>query len=561
MKKIFMLIIYIVVLLSCRTLANAKSGGDDTAVVGAWDKLYILKTDGALYSATNTVFWHESIDKDVSIDFEPTELKITKVMDNVAGVTSNYILQEDGRVINIETGNLIIEDAIKISESSSHLLIIKKDHTLWGLGNNSRGQLAQGEIEKSVEEQIAENLTYNNKTRCTPDVFDEPVKIMDGVKAALAYESRSLVLKDDDTVWTFGYDYNGSLGRGYRYIVNNVPVQILSNIKQIFAEYDACLAIDNDNMLWKWGEVYTRNDGNDGHFDMVPQKYVEGASFVANLPGFNLGYYLIVKTNGELWVCGDTNHDTANYPFSKTPVKLSDDVSAVWYAGSSTDDMEETVLVLKNNRDLWLMTVPDSYNSDQITFEKITGNVRLRNDDILTSKSFTDISQTPEETQKSINSLTKAEIISGTSETEFSPDKPITRAEIAALLLRMTAKADEEGSGGFEDVTEKDWYYNTAGASKKYNIVAGFDDNTFRGNDIISKAQLIALVARTLRNEGHATETEKGITNSEIPDWAEADISLALQEGLISETDLVDLNSDMTRADAAVILYRLYGKI
>ena len=112
------------------------------------------------------------------------------------------------------------------------------------------------------------------------------------------------------------------------------------------------------------------------------------------------------------------------------------------------------------------------YDDDNIekyyVLEKIMYNVRLPYEEPK-NIAFSDITSKTDEEQNAIKHLAKAGIIEGTSETEFSPDKPITRAEIAALLLRMTAKNDKEGNGGFEDVTADKWYYDTAGASRKYN--------------------------------------------------------------------------------------------
>ncbi|MCD8181465.1 MAG: S-layer homology domain-containing protein, partial [Firmicutes bacterium] len=165
-----------------------------------------------------------------------------------------------------------------------------------------------------------------------------------------------------------------------------------------------------------------------------------------------------------------------------------------------------------------------------------------------------------DEAQKAVNALTRAGIIRGVSDTEFAPDAAVTRAEAAALLLRMTAQSDADGNGGFSDVTEDMWYYDTAGASKKYGIISGFEDNTFRGDDRISKVQLISLAARALKNERNVTASETENTY-DAPEWAAEEIALALNSGLITENDLSDLNTPISRADAAVILYRLYDRI
>ena len=119
---------------------------------------------------------------------------------------------------------------------------------------------------------------------------------------------------------------------------------------------------------------------------------------------------------------------------------------------------------------------------------------------------------------------------------------------------------------GFEDVTVDDWYYGVAGASRKYNIVNGFDDNTFRGDNVISKEQFAALVSRTLFEEkqgdiGKDKQELKFKDIDEISAWALEYIGYALAEELIPEEEYFNPKAEVTRAEATVILYRLYNKI
>ena len=152
----------------------------------------------------------------------------------------------------------------------------------------------------------------------------------------------------------------------------------------------------------------------------------------------------------------------------------------------------------------------------------------------------------------------------GITETEFMPDKEITRAEMAALLLRMTGKGDETGEASFSDVSANDWYYGIAGASQKYGIINGYEDNTFRGNETVSELQLVSLAASTLRNEGTAVEPEekKALGAGIVPDWAYEDIEYALNHEIITEAEASNISDKpMTRGEAAVILYRLYNVV
>ena len=60
--------------------------------------------------------------------------------------------------------------------------------------------------------------------------------------------------------------------------------------------------------------------------------------------------------------------------------------------------------------------------------------------------------------QDAIRLLASKGIISGTSETHFSPDDTLTRAELAALIIRMVGRLDPNEDGQFTDVTNQNWF-------------------------------------------------------------------------------------------------------
>ena len=298
----------------------------------------------------------------------------------------------------------------------------------------------------------------------------------------------------------------------------------------------------------------------DTEIQKTPIEYVNDVKAVNSHWGFNL----ILKTDNTLWIYGDSETTKTGYTcyptgmdFKDLPVKICDDVNSV---SEWKDATSHKTLILKNNGELFEFDLAEGKQGyiPEYKIIKITDGIKI----CKTAEPFVDIESKSDEVKKSVNSLTKAGIIEGTGETEFSPDKPITRAEIAALLLRMSAKTDEDGNGDFVDVTPDKWYYNTAGVSKKYGIVSGFEDNTFCGDEAVSTIQLVSLVSRVLRNEKNIEIKENVNVLSDIPEWAKDDIALAEQEGLINiKNELKDIDEPMTRGKAAVILYRLYEKI
>ncbi|MBQ2662579.1 MAG: S-layer homology domain-containing protein [Clostridia bacterium] len=529
MKKIIFLLLSVLLLSSNNIYAQSNT-------ISVSEKYYAIKNDDSLW------VW----DKDENGEVQ----NLHKLLDNIQSVQMDYVIGKDGTVWKCKNDSdeapvKIIENTDSVSVGSTAITFKKNDNSLWGIGSNVMGEMATGEeIER----------------------YDNPVKIMYNVQDAANGYSHTVILKTDGSVWTAGTNEYGVLGVEKDIEYSLKPLRIMDGISKIYTGETSTFAIDENGTLYRWGCNYGNGVGIDKKSMLyAPVKYTDNVKSVCSHWGFNL----VLKQDGTLWIYGDSEDSNEGYTLTNIdgvslhnlPKKIFDNVNSIseWKYSDS-----HSTLILTNEGELFEFDVTDGDKDHlaEIKANKIMDDVKISVESpVKVKKDFTDISGKSENVQESINSLTKANIISGTSETEFSPDKPITRAEIAALLLRMTAKNNEYTSSSFTDVTADDWYYNTAGASKKYNIVAGFEDNTFRGDETISKVQLISLAARTLRNEGNVTEETEEIKNSELPYWATDDISLALKEKLISETDLINIDDDMTRADAAVVLYRLYGKI
>lgn len=184
-------------------------------------------------------------------------------------------------------------------------------------------------------------------------------------------------------------------------------------------------------------------------------------------------------------------------------------------------------------------------------------------------KDFADIKNLSEEMQESIKILAAKGIIEGTSEKSFSPEDTISRAEVAALLLRVISQIDPNENGEFKDVQKSDWFYGTAGSAKKYGMIVGFEDNTFRGNVTIAKDQILTIASRILKKEMKyiaPEDTEKWLAFedvSTIEDWAKDGIALAAMANIVTRTadNTIHADEDITRGDAALIIMRLFYKI
>lgn len=139
--------------------------------------------------------------------------------------------------------------------------------------------------------------------------------------------------------------------------------------------------------------------------------------------------------------------------------------------------------------------------------------------------------------QQDITLLTAKGLIGGYPDGSFRPERGVTRAEfarmlISALNMEESAWALEGGSQLFRDVPLTHWARVYIQLAWELGIVAGYKDGTFRPDQAINRAEMAAILLRAMRNVGSG-EGEVSFSD-ELPDWAEESIILAAKLGLVS---------------------------
>ena len=85
-------------------------------------------------------------------------------------------------------------------------------------------------------------------------------------------------------------------------------------------------------------------------------------------------------------------------------------------------------------------------------------------------------------------------IMSGTSATEFSPGRPMTRAMLAAVLYRMSSSPAAEGESPFSDVKTGDWCGPAVVWASGKGYMGGYGDGRFGPNAPVTREQLAAVL-------------------------------------------------------------------
>ena len=152
--------------------------------------------------------------------------------------------------------------AIAVSAGLRHSVALMSDGYVWTWGGDKFGQLGeQDELNMLTGEALATTQTCTITSAFTMPCTPTPrhVKGLDHIIAIAAGKYFTLALKSDGTVWQWGYQFNrGELDDATIYAASNynrTPVQVtgLSGVTAIAAGAYHALAVKNDGTVWAWG--------------------------------------------------------------------------------------------------------------------------------------------------------------------------------------------------------------------------------------------------------------------------------------------------------------------
>ncbi|MEC0209510.1 S-layer homology domain-containing protein [Paenibacillus ehimensis] len=161
-------------------------------------------------------------------------------------------------------------------------------------------------------------------------------------------------------------------------------------------------------------------------------------------------------------------------------------------------------------------------------------------------------------------------VVDGVTDTTFQPERNITRAEFAALVVRALGLDTNSGSSTFKDVAAGDWYASVVAAAANAKLVDGYEDGTFRPNATINREELAAMVVRALNYAGakpdvsadKQTQLLAKFKDASKIVWAKNEIATAIDAGIIDgmTDDTLGARDTATRAQSATMLKRLLSK-
>lgn len=258
--------------------------GDVVSIAAGVSHTLALRKDGSVWVWGMNWYGQLGIGRDSDTPYQVPGLK--KIKQISAGYFHSLALAEDGTVwrwggygnsefefpiayavntpVPIETPGKIIA----ISAGGMHNALLCEDGTVWACGYNTFRQLGS-------------NRVFN-------EILDGPVRVggLSQVKAISAGGQFTLALKEDGTVWAWGFNENGELGNGAYDEKTRIalgdnksePTEVfeLQDVVEIAAGCFHAMAVTNDGGIWAWG---SNDEGQLGDFAQgrrcVPQRIMQ----------------------------------------------------------------------------------------------------------------------------------------------------------------------------------------------------------------------------------------------------------------------------------------------
>jgi len=247
----------------CKSQANTRDTGSIRDIFAGTAGVFILKEDNTL--------WGVGYNRSDQFGF--------------AGATT-----QDPQIarINDESGAPFL-GVKSVAAGENHTVILKDDGTIWGAGDSTFGELGLGGGNLGVFTQLqAEN---------------SPIS---GVKAIAAGNNSTFYIDSSGSLWAAGYNYYGELGLGNQGIQSSFKKaeSVGLNIKAISAGMRHTVLLKEDGTIWTAG--YNVN-GQLGLSDTEDRNsFTEVKGMGSGITAVAAGNYhtVILKSDGSVWTAG-----------------------------------------------------------------------------------------------------------------------------------------------------------------------------------------------------------------------------------------------------------------
>jgi hypothetical protein len=161
-----------------------------------------------------------------------------------------------------------------------------------------------------------------------------------------------------------------------------------------------------------------------------------------------------------------------------------------------------------------------------------------------------------------IAELAAREIIEGFPDGSFRPNEPVTRAQFAALIRKAFEKNKERNAINFRDVSSSYWGYKAIQEAYQMGFLSGTSNTQFNPNRSLTRLEIMVALTQGLDYSFNgSSETLLGFYGdaTSIPANYRNLIAAATQRGIVvnyPNVKSLSLNTVATRAEVAAFIYQ-----
>ncbi len=152
-----------------------------------------------------------------------------------------------------------------------------------------------------------------------------------------------------------------------------------------------------------------------------------------------------------------------------------------------------------------------------------------------------------------VDALVNQGVVNGYPDNTFKPDNDVTRAEFCKMVNTLFNFTDV-GRNNFTDVKVTDWFYMQVLIADEFEYIKGYDDNTFRGNNKVTREQAAVIIDRITP----LLKIDDIIINDEISLWAKDAVQMIANHNLlrVDENGNFRGKENLKRSELALLLAR-----
>lgn len=154
-------------------------------------------------------------------------------------------------------------------------------------------------------------------------------------------------------------------------------------------------------------------------------------------------------------------------------------------------------------------------------------------------------------------------ILQGNQHSDLCPTDNATRAQLAAMLVRLFGATEQADLSGYTDVPANAWYYGELASAVAMGIFEG-SGGKLTPNNKITREQAFTVIARAFGVAGGSSATLNQFSDrADVSSWAESSVAAMVEAGYVNGNTSGTLKpkGNITRRELAQVLYNILDRI